>query len=74
MLQMIPPLEVARFDMAYRHFCASKRVKLSPRLLIINNRLVDLHALHTFVMREGGEAKVVLVSNLFYLVLICLQR
>ncbi|KAF8638705.1 hypothetical protein AX17_002000 [Amanita inopinata Kibby_2008] len=58
MLQMIPPLEKASFDHMFKSYCNSKQVKIDSRLLSVNNRPIDLHALHTFVLREGGEAKV----------------
>jgi hypothetical protein len=58
MLQMIPPLDKSRFELAFKNFCNNKQIKIDPRLLSVNNRSIDLHILHTFVMREGGEAKV----------------
>jgi hypothetical protein len=58
MLQMIPPLDKARFELAFKSYCANKQIKIDPRHLNVNNRPVDLYVLHTLVMREGGEAKV----------------
>ncbi|PFH46808.1 hypothetical protein AMATHDRAFT_50769 [Amanita thiersii Skay4041] len=57
-LQTIPPLDKARFDQAFKNYCANKQIKIDPRMLTLNNTLIDLHLLHSIVMQEGGEAKV----------------
>ncbi|KAM6504427.1 hypothetical protein JOM56_001370 [Amanita muscaria] len=58
MLQMIPPLQKGRFEIAFKTFCNNKQIKVDQRLLTINKRPVDLHMLHSLVMAEGGEGKV----------------
>ncbi|RDB30960.1 hypothetical protein Hypma_000130 [Hypsizygus marmoreus] len=53
-----PPLDKATFESTYKNFCASKGVKHEMRLLSVEGRNIDLHALHTQVMQEGGLSKV----------------
>ncbi|KAK2460344.1 hypothetical protein APHAL10511_007733 [Amanita phalloides] len=57
-LQIIRPLDKARFDRTFKSFCNSKQIKIDLRILTVNNQPVDLHLLHTLVLREGGEVKV----------------
>ncbi|KIL67483.1 hypothetical protein M378DRAFT_258233 [Amanita muscaria Koide BX008] len=57
-LQVIPPLEKGRFELAFKTFCNNKQIKIDRRPLTVNNRPIDLHMLHTLVMVEGGEEKV----------------
>lgn len=51
-------LDKARFEMAFKTYCNKRSIKIDARLLSIENRNVDLHALHVQVMQEGGFAKV----------------
>ncbi|KAJ3509059.1 hypothetical protein NLJ89_g5424 [Agrocybe chaxingu] len=54
----IMPLDKHKFDPMFRTFCNRRNVKPDNRLLSIENRPVDLHALHVQVMQEGGINKV----------------
>lgn len=57
--QIIPsPLEKSKFENAYQNYCKTKSVTLNPRLMMIDNRPIDLHALHVQIMSEGGATKV----------------
>ena len=51
-------LEKQRFELVFTAFCNRRRVKIDPRLLNMENRSLDVHALHVQVMQEGGFAKV----------------
>ncbi|PBL03883.1 hypothetical protein ARMGADRAFT_1004572 [Armillaria gallica] len=54
-----PPLEKTRFEAAYMNYLNSKGLNRDVRAVaMIENRPVDIHALHTHVMQEGGAAKV----------------
>ena len=57
-LPLTPPLDKTRFDNTWKTFCQQKNIKINPNLLQIDNRPIDLHALHTIVMQEGGSRKV----------------
>jgi hypothetical protein len=57
-LQMPPPLEKGRFEGAYKSYCATKNIVHDARLMSVESRPIDLHALHTQVMNEGGGKKV----------------
>ncbi|KAF9256357.1 hypothetical protein L218DRAFT_911412 [Marasmius fiardii PR-910] len=52
--QPVPPLAKERFSTSYKNFCNSKQITHNPRLLSIDNLTIDLHTLHTEVMKEGG--------------------
>lgn len=54
----IMPLDKARFDSTYRSFCRSQSISADLRVPIGDNRSVDLHQLHVFVMHEGGASSV----------------
>lgn len=71
LMQMIPPLDKGRFELAFKNFCNNKQIKIDHRLWSVNNRPIDLHLLHTLVMREGGEVKVCIFSGHSRLELIC---
>jgi hypothetical protein len=51
-------LEKQRFELVFKAFCNSRNAKIDPRLLNMENRSLDVHALHVQVMQEGGFAKV----------------
>ncbi|KAF9256562.1 hypothetical protein L218DRAFT_881447, partial [Marasmius fiardii PR-910] len=53
-----PPLPKERFSISYKNFCDSKQIKHNPLLLSIDNVAIDLHSLHTEVMKEGGLERV----------------
>ncbi|KAK0469997.1 uncharacterized protein EV420DRAFT_84200 [Desarmillaria tabescens] len=54
-----PPLEKTRFEAAYMNYLTSKGLNRDLRTIAtIEHRPVDIHALHTHVMREGGAAEV----------------
>ncbi|TFK70305.1 hypothetical protein BDN72DRAFT_839158 [Pluteus cervinus] len=53
-----PPLEKQKFDIIWKNFCQGKNIKISPDLLQIDSRIIDLHSLHVQVMHEGGYQKV----------------
>lgn len=52
-----PPLEKAKFEESYPAFCNSRGIVLDDRLTSVDNRPVDLHALHYNVLSEGGSVK-----------------
>jgi hypothetical protein len=52
------PLEKAKFESAYQNFCKTKNLNLDSRLMTIDNRTIDLHALHVQVISEGGLNKI----------------
>lgn len=54
----VPALDRTRFNGSYKHFCQTKKLVLDDRLMIIQNRPVDLHLLHTAVMGAGGYQRV----------------
>lgn len=47
----VPPLDRARFQGSYRHFCQTKKLQLDEAELNIGGKHVDLHALHEEVLR-----------------------
>ncbi|KAL0565482.1 hypothetical protein V5O48_016545 [Marasmius crinis-equi] len=49
-----PPLVKERFNITYKNWCNQKHVSHDQRLLSIDNLSIDLHTLHTEVMKEGG--------------------
>ena len=53
MSYMIPSLEKARFDEAYKNWCLSRHVFHDRRMMNIDGKLLDLHSLHVQVMNEG---------------------
>lgn len=55
---LLPPLDKTRFESAYRNFSANKGLKLEAGLMNVDGKTIDLHALHTCVMEEGGFQKV----------------
>ncbi|KAF9466460.1 hypothetical protein BDZ94DRAFT_1233709 [Collybia nuda] len=57
-MQLPPPLEKARFDNAYKSFVQNRNIKHEMGLMNVEGRQIDLHALHTYVMQEGGYNKV----------------
>ncbi|KAF8876731.1 hypothetical protein BD779DRAFT_1559591 [Infundibulicybe gibba] len=52
----IPPMDKQNFETTFKNFCVNKGLK--PAGLMIEHRPVDIHALHTCVMQEGGFQKV----------------
>lgn len=61
-MQLPPPLEKARFDNAYKSFVQNRNIKHEMRLMNVEGRQIDLYALHTHVMQEGGYNKVCWLS------------
>jgi ARID/BRIGHT DNA binding domain len=59
----IHPLEKARFDLTYKTFCHRMGLKPDQRLLTIDSQPIDLHALHSEVLQEGGLKNVSPVSS-----------
>lgn len=53
-----PPLAKERFDNAYSSFVQSRNMTHEARLMNVEGRQIDLYALHTHVMQEGGFNKV----------------
>jgi hypothetical protein len=53
-----PPLDKSKFEESYAAFCSSRPMMRDERLMQVDNRPVDLHALHHNVMLEGGASKV----------------
>lgn len=53
-----PPLDKSKFEESYAAFCNSRSMMRDERLMQVDNRPVDLHALHYNVMLEGGATKV----------------
>lgn len=62
-----PPLDKAKFEESYAAFCTSRPIPRDERLMKIDNRSVDLHALHHHVLSEGGSNKVVYHRRLLFL-------
>lgn len=58
LLLNIQMMEKQKFEMLFNAFCKKRGVKIDPRLLNIENRSLDVHALHVQVIQEGGFAKV----------------
>ncbi|KAJ8072655.1 hypothetical protein PM082_016214 [Marasmius tenuissimus] len=54
MPQQYPPLAKDRFLVTYKNFCNQKRLVHDQSLLSSENLNIDLHTLHSEVMREGG--------------------
>jgi hypothetical protein len=52
-----PPLDKAKFEESYTAFRSSRPIIRDERLMQVDNRPVDLHALHYHVLSEGGGAK-----------------
>ncbi len=50
--------EKQRFELVFKAFCNRRGAKIDPRLLNMENRSLDVHALHLQVTQEGGFAKV----------------
>ena len=63
----VMPLDKARFDTTYTHFCRSQNINPGLRVTIGENRIVDLHQLHVEVMHEGGAQSVSYISPLLLL-------
>jgi ARID/BRIGHT DNA binding domain len=57
-LTLPPPLEKTPFETAYKTWCTSKGLHHDARIMSIEARPIDLYALHTHVMKEGGYHKV----------------
>ncbi|KAG6825605.1 hypothetical protein H0H92_003089 [Tricholoma furcatifolium] len=57
-MQLPPPLEKSRFCNAFNAFCASKNVRINPRMMNFEGRDINIYMLHTHVMWAGGEARV----------------
>lgn len=53
-IQMPPALEKARFENAYASWRAKQNLHIDTTRLVVDNRPIDLHALHTQVMGAGG--------------------
>ncbi|KAH7928271.1 hypothetical protein BV22DRAFT_1030924 [Leucogyrophana mollusca] len=54
----VPPLEKQRFESAYTSWCQNNGKEANMRVLLAENRSVDLHQLHVQVMHEGGGMQV----------------
>ncbi|TFK50042.1 hypothetical protein OE88DRAFT_1736329 [Heliocybe sulcata] len=54
----VEPLEAPKFRETYTNFRSRKGLNLDERLLKMNDRSVDLHALHAEVNKEGGFGNV----------------
>jgi hypothetical protein len=52
-----PPLDKAKFEESYAAFRRSRPIKQDERLMRVDNRPIDLHALHYNVLSEGGIKK-----------------
>jgi len=62
---MVPaPLDKAKFDENYANFCNDQSIVRDGRLMQVDNRPIDLHALHYNVLSEGGAARVSILSHL----------
>ncbi|KAG8213208.1 hypothetical protein J3R82DRAFT_11673 [Butyriboletus roseoflavus] len=55
---LVMPLDKQRFDSTYSQFCRSQNINPGLRVTIGENRMVDLHQLHVYVMHEGGAQSV----------------
>lgn len=62
-----PPLDKARFQESYTAFCNNRSIKYDEQLMSVDNRPVDLHALHCNVLSEGGATKACLIVFLYIL-------
>lgn len=60
-----PPLEKAQFQESYAAFCSNHSIVYDERLMSVDNRPVDLHALHHHVLSEGGATKANFSHNSF---------
>jgi hypothetical protein len=58
------PLDKAKFEESYAAFRRSRPIKQDERLMV-DNRPVDLHALHYNVLSEGGLKKVIVSISSF---------
>lgn len=56
--QLPLPLEKPQFDVSFKNFCNKHGIMLDERVLSVDNRPVNLHSLHIYVMQEGGGAMV----------------
>ncbi|KIK96023.1 hypothetical protein PAXRUDRAFT_11085 [Paxillus rubicundulus Ve08.2h10] len=54
------PLDKLRFEATYEQFCRSQQITPNARVALPDNRKVDLHQLHVYVMQEGGSQSVTL--------------
>jgi hypothetical protein len=52
-----PPLDKVKFEESYSAFRRNRPIMQDERLMRVDNRTVDLHALHRNVLLEGGTAK-----------------
>lgn len=52
------PLDKNRFESTYAQFCRSQNINPGSRVPIGDNRMVELHQLHVYVMHEQGAASV----------------
>jgi hypothetical protein len=52
-----PPLDKSKFEESYAAFRRSRPIKQDERLMRVDNRPIDLHALHYNVLSEGGIKK-----------------
>jgi hypothetical protein len=53
-----PPLDKAKFQESYTAFCSDRSIAYDERVMSVDNRPIDLHALHHYVLSEGGSAMV----------------
>ena len=54
----IPPLELNKFKSGLSNYLMKKGLNLDHRALSVDNRQIDLHALHTETMKLGGPGRV----------------
>lgn len=54
----IPPLDLQKFNSGLSSFLQKKGSSLDQRALLVDNRQIDLHALHTETIRLGGPSRV----------------
>jgi hypothetical protein len=54
----VPSLSKEVFHARYENWCNSRNIVRDQRLMSIDGRSIDLHALHVLVMRAGGSQKV----------------
>ena len=57
-LMLPPPLSRDDFETAYTYYCTYNNILPDTNRLRVDGRLVDLHALHYYVIRAGGASKV----------------
>ena len=60
--QMPGPLEKSRFDNNYKEFMRNRpNLRIDPNQMVVDNRSVDIYALHCAVFNEGGPKKVIVL-------------